>query len=267
MGKKHSYVAFYMDAWAGGTARMTRLVRSVFFDVCFHNWDKVEPMSEAAQMLAFDDLGPQAEQIINVLVATGKLIRDSDGSVYNEKAMEEGKRAADLYAKKSGGGKKGAAATNGGGTPAERADAEENRTEETPSEIQRGDSPPLGEGESGEDQNGREEEEEAPPVRKTYDTLKIMGAWNEMAAKHGLAQVTKMTEERRKKTRARLDDYTEAEVLQAIALVPERPFLMGENERGWKANFDFLIRPDSIQKINEGGSYMGSGRRSGWVDQ
>ena len=269
---KHSYVAFYMDAWAGGTARMTRLVRSVYFDVCFHNWDKVEPMSEADQMLAFDDLGQQAQQILNVLVSAGKIIRNADGSLYNEKAIEEALKSADLYARKSGGGKKGSAVTNAGRTPGITPAAivvgEKIREEENPSDKNGGDSPPLvGEADEEEEKPEIPEGDPEPPApRKSYDTAAIQRAWNEMACRNKLAQVVKMTEERRKKTRARIEEMGEAAILEAILLVPERPFLMGENDRRWKADYDFMVRPNTVTKILEGGAFMGGGKGSGWVD-
>jgi hypothetical protein len=30
------------------------------------------------------------------------------------------------------------------------------------------------------------------------------------------------------------------------------PFLIGKNDRGWKADFDFIIKPDNTAKIIEG---------------
>ena len=30
------------------------------------------------------------------------------------------------------------------------------------------------------------------------------------------------------------------------------PFLTGKNERNWTANFDFIVKPDNLQKILEG---------------
>lgn len=273
---KHSYVAFYMDAWAGGTARMTRLVRSVYFDVCFHNWDKVEPMGEADQMLAFDDLGPQGQQILNVLVATGKLTRNPDGSVFNDKAMEEGERARDLYLKKSGGGKRGAAATNAAGTPdgtpAKPAAAEENRLDQNPTDEEGKASPSLS---SGDDDTGGaaaagagegEGEKPVKVVRKTYAVEPIVDAWNTMAAANkGIAGIRKLTEERRKKIRARLEDHTEAEMIEAIGLIPQRPFCMGQNDRKWFADIDFLLRPNTVTRILEGSAYMDGGK-GGWAD-
>lgn len=266
---KHSFVQFYPTDWLGGTARMTRLIKSVYFDVCLYNWDKVEAVPEAELMLMLDDLGPQGEQIINVLVASGRLIRNSEGSVYSERAMLEAQRAYDLWLRKSKGGKKGAAKTNDGenddGTPAgSRVETPVAEPEPEPEpESKKGADAPLSDGDGEKPDEGEEGEK---PVRKTYDTLKVMEAWNTMAAANGLPQIIKMTEERRKKTRARLDDYSEAQILEAIGLVPERPFCMGQNDRRWKADYDWFVRPGTVAKLIEGGAYTGGGKGSGWLD-
>ena len=38
----------------------------------------------------------------------------------------------------------------------------------------------------------------------------------------------------------------------AIGMIPNVPFLMGENERGWKADVDWLLKPGTGVKIIEG---------------
>ncbi len=39
---------------------------------------------------------------------------------------------------------------------------------------------------------------------------------------------------------------------EAIWTIPRTPFCLGENDRGWKANFDFLLQPTSFTKLLEG---------------
>lgn len=80
----------------------------------------------------------------------------------------------------------------------------------------------------------------------------IRCAWNIMAAQCGLGKWNRFTDSRKAKVRARLEDYTMAECVEAISRIPDIPFLTGENQRKWKADFDFFARPDSITKILEG---------------
>jgi hypothetical protein len=112
---RHVSVQINLQAWEADTARMPRLIKAVYFDVCFHNWNHVEPMPVSEQSMVFADLwdqGDQAAGIIDVLVNAGKLIRGEDGSLYDERALEAGRTAARLYEIKSQGGKRGAEATN-----------------------------------------------------------------------------------------------------------------------------------------------------------
>ena len=99
---RHSFIQFYMSDWLAGTARMPRLARSVFFDVCCYNWDKMEPVPHAELMLMVSDLeGDQANFLVQNLIDTGKLIETEDGGVYCERAMAEAKRAYDAGEAKS----------------------------------------------------------------------------------------------------------------------------------------------------------------------
>lgn len=102
---RHSYVAFYPSDWIGGTARISsRIVRSVYFDVCLYTWDTAEacPPLELAMMLGDVD---GWERIIDQLIVMKKLIRNDDGSVYNPKALAEAEKAFKAWQKMSAGGK------------------------------------------------------------------------------------------------------------------------------------------------------------------
>lgn len=92
-------------------------------------------------------------------------------------------------------------------------------------------------------------DEISPPVELKPDH--VLEAWNAMAVRAGLP-TAKMTPERRKKLipfirRHEIDDITEA-----ISAVECSPFCRGENDRGWRANFDFLLQPSSFTKLTEG---------------
>jgi len=109
---RHSFVAFYPSDWIGGTARMTRLQRSIYFDVCCYNWDKAVECPATELPLMLGDI-ENWQSILELLIAAGKLYRTADGSVGNTKAMLEAKKAYELWRKKSTGGKNGANKTNG----------------------------------------------------------------------------------------------------------------------------------------------------------
>lgn len=79
----------------------------------------------------------------------------------------------------------------------------------------------------------------------------VVEAWNVMAEQAGLSKA-KLTPERRKKLRPFLKRHSPDDITEAIWAIPRSPFLRGENDRGWRANFDFLLQPSSFTKISEG---------------
>jgi hypothetical protein len=53
--------------------------------------------------------------------------------------------------------------------------------------------------------------------------------------------------------RARLrDPWWSEHWLAALEKIPRCPFLLGENDTGWKADLEWFLRPDSVQRIIEG---------------
>lgn len=77
-------------------------------------------------------------------------------------------------------------------------------------------------------------------------------AWNAMAAKHGLSQCREMTDKRKVAFKARWKDPGwRRDYTGAIIKVPESEFLLGKNGRGWKADVDWFLSPDSVTKILE----------------
>ena len=80
----------------------------------------------------------------------------------------------------------------------------------------------------------------------------VLEAWAERMVPQGFPAVRKMTETRRRQLRARLRDSTIDEWQQAMAALERSAFCRGENDRGWRADFDFLLQPKSFTKLLEG---------------
>lgn len=80
----------------------------------------------------------------------------------------------------------------------------------------------------------------------------IVEAWNELAEAKGLAKVVKVTDSRRKQIQARIKEYEPDDWSKALTAIYKSKFLCGENDRGWKADFDFLLQPKSFVKLVEG---------------
>jgi hypothetical protein len=256
---KHSFIQFYHDDWKAGTAHMTRLVRSVYFDICMFNWDKRQPMSPAVMRLTLGDL-PNYREIVDALVETGVLEATEQG-VFSPRAMREGTRAFDAWEAKSRGGRaRQGVVEDSSSTPASIAASE---LEELPTDS---------DSDSDTDSESEEEEEGGvviPPeiIASANDRVAVAEAWNAMAVKHDLSQIARMTEKRAAHLKARLEEHGVETMLKAIEMVPQSPFLMGKSETGWKANFDWFLQPSSFQRLIENGYARGRGKGSAWTNE
>ncbi len=80
----------------------------------------------------------------------------------------------------------------------------------------------------------------------------IADAYNEICG-GVLPKIVKLTPDRKQKIKSRFDDGFNAEDFKtAFKAAVKSPFLKGEGDRKWKANFDFFIQKDKLQKIIEG---------------
>jgi hypothetical protein len=80
----------------------------------------------------------------------------------------------------------------------------------------------------------------------------VVRAWNELADHKRLPRVAKLTSSRRKQIQSLIREYNVDDWSTAMTAINNSKFLCGENERGWKANFDFLLQPKSFVKLIEG---------------
>lgn len=67
-----------------------------------------------------------------------------------------------------------------------------------------------------------------------------------------LSSVRSLTETRRRAVKARVAQYGKEAVMTVFRLVSESPFLLGANDRGWRADFDWIFKQQNFTKILEG---------------
>lgn len=82
--------------------------------------------------------------------------------------------------------------------------------------------------------------------------LVVMQSWNSFAESVGLAKINSITEKRKRSIKSRLTQkgFSELEVYDKIKT---SKFLLGDNDRGWRCDFDFVWgSPDNWVKILEG---------------
>lgn len=114
---------------------------------------------------------------------------------------------------------------------------------------------PRGEGRSPKPSKNHQEPSEvkSPASDDTPLTVEeVVEDWNGLAAELDLPAVRTITPARRRAFKARLREYPDiADWQRAFATIRGSPFLRGDNNRGWRADFDFLLQAKSFTKLTE----------------
>lgn len=67
-----------------------------------------------------------------------------------------------------------------------------------------------------------------------------------------MSKVEVLNKTRRGLINARIGEYGESKVISVLRMAGESDFLNGKSEKGWKANFEWIMRPENFIKIMEG---------------
>lgn len=87
---------------------------------------------------------------------------------------------------------------------------------------------------------------------KEYNYTLIAGKFIEIANEYDLSIISKLSDKRKAKLKARIDELGEDKIIEAIDKIKESSFLRGDNDRKWKVDFDWLIANDTnILKVLE----------------
>ncbi len=108
-------------------------------------------------------------------------------------------------------------------------------------------------------------EPQAPPGVPPVDDDVAMAVrlWNDFAERIGHPRVQLLSKARRKSLAKRLAECGGIEGWRvALSKVEASAFLLGKNDRGWRADFDFMLQAKSFTRLMEG-CYDDKGRREG----
>lgn len=101
------------------------------------------------------------------------------------------------------------------------------------------------------DCNATEEEEERDidieEDKNKIDINIFIEKWNSL----GIGKIISIKNQRLKHLKARIDEYSVDEVLNVIDKVKESRFLQGDNDRGWRVDFDWIVNPNNFTKVLE----------------
>ncbi len=95
-----------------------------------------------------------------------------------------------------------------------------------------------------------------PPEIPRSLLLDMVAAWNEMAATVNLPQVKELNDRRAQALRARIRERWAKAPMEKwrayLDAIEGTPFLVGGGARGWRADFDWALRPSSVLAVAEG---------------
>ena len=94
-----------------------------------------------------------------------------------------------------------------------------------------------------------------PPIKENLkeNNTSINNIKEYYNSKNSFSKINKLTDSRKKKLLARLQEQGEENIIKAIDIASESDFLKGKNDRNWKMDFDWLIANDTnIVKVLEG---------------
>lgn len=87
-------------------------------------------------------------------------------------------------------------------------------------------------------------------ARERIDYDGIMDAYNTTCK--SLPGIKSLSDARKKAIRARLNSYTQDDLMEAFRKAEASDFLRGANDRNWQANFDWILKDANIAKILDG---------------
>jgi hypothetical protein len=95
----------------------------------------------------------------------------------------------------------------------------------------------------------RKDKKEETTTREATPFKKVVAAWNE----YNTPKIERLTDKRKAAIRILCKEYSLEDIQKVFSEIQNIPFLIGDNERGWRADFDYTIKPDKFLKIFEGG--------------
>lgn len=86
--------------------------------------------------------------------------------------------------------------------------------------------------------------------RETLEQAKSL--WNKAGLEHGFPSIAFLNDTRRKSLKLRLGEVGGLDGWQAmLEIIGKSPHLLGDNDRGWKVTFDWILKPSNLTKVME----------------
>ena len=102
----------------------------------------------------------------------------------------------------------------------------------------------------GKDRLGKDSIDREKEKKESINYQEIVNAYNETCV--SLPSIKKLSDKRKNKIKARLKSFSIDDFNKLFKKVQESKFLTGDNDKGWRANFDWLIEESNMLKVLEG---------------
>jgi uncharacterized protein YdaU (DUF1376 family) len=242
---------FFVGDYLSATTRLTTEQHGAYILLLLDYWKNGPPPNDDAVLAQIVRLSPAAWR--KAKPALIGFFDVKDGKLIQKRVERERVRAAENVEKRR---QAGIASAN---ARAKKASAPNERPADVPTHVPTHVEAPL-------EQNGRPSpspcsseqvastnvEVSAEPTERPLTKHEVIEAWQTRMVPLGFPAIRKMNGQRERLLRARLKDSTLDEWLDAMAALERSAFCRGENPRGWRADFDFLLQPKSFTGLLEG---------------
>jgi uncharacterized protein YdaU (DUF1376 family) len=251
MSEKRSdtWMPFYVGDYLSATTRLTTEQHGAYFLLLLDYWKNGPPPNDDAVLAQIVRMSPAAWR--KAKPALIGFFDQADGHLIQRRVEKERDRASNVTEERSKAGKAGAAKRWGKGGQRDSkpianaidlpmANGQQN---DAPSQSHIGSSEPII-GSSNEDSSSGDD---AP-----LSVDEVVEAWNDRMVRLGLPAVRRLTPTRKRQLQARIRENSINDWKLAMDAIERSPFCRGDNDRGWRADFDFLLQPKSFTKLIEG---------------
>lgn len=244
-GKSDTWMPFYVGDYLAATGRLTTEQHGAYLLILLDYWKNGPPPNDDVVLAQIARLSTGSWR--KAKAALLGFFDVQDGLLIQKRVERERNRASKVTEERSKAGKVGAA---------KRWQSDDKRIANAidlpKANGQQNDTPSQSHTSSDEEVIASSNEEVSvgtdPPVTKS----EILEAWRTRMVPLGFPAIAKWTAQRERLLNARLKDNSLEEWMRAFAALERSAFCRGENDRGWRADFDFLLQPKSFTKLLEG---------------
>jgi uncharacterized protein YdaU (DUF1376 family) len=249
MSRSDTWMPLYVGDYLAATTRLTTEQHGAYFLILLDYWKNGPPPNDDAVLAQIARLSPAGWR--KAKPALLGFFQERDGLLIQKRVEAERERAADVTEKRVKAGKASADA---------RAKAKDNGSKPSThvsthveANGQQNGRPSQSQSDSSNELIASSNEDvSVEPTDKPLTKHEVIEAWQDRMVPLGFPSIRKMTAQRDRMLKARLRDSTLDEWLQAMSALERSAFCRGENDRGWRADFDFLLQPKSFTKLLEG---------------